>query len=673
MANKIIQAENFDDFKLGDFPYDPEHSAMGEYHYYPPNGYRGNWYCPITDYSREGPFWTLMRNGNGHKVIECQILREKDKQKFWNVLTTGDELWQNYTVTCLVQRLKTTMLAGIGLRYQNSRCMYVFCLNGQKAQLIELDHECAYLGAKDYTVLAEAEVKTDCDTVYRLEAECDRDTIHCRLDGRLIFSAADKTYSRGRAALIANCPARFGDFTVSMDESESLVLTTHKKKHAKKLAELRQKYSQPKLWEKINFKDFGAGRNIRFGDLNGDGRKELLIAQCRRRVLSDRYANISCLTAIDMKGNILWQQGDPDPANAFLTADLPMQICDIDGDGDCEVIIARDFKIQILDGSSGKIKKWIYSPFSTTPMERLYSGVPYGSYAFDRVNIDCIRICNFSGKSHPSDILVKDRYSRLWAYDCDLNLLWFYNDGITGHFPLTKDLNGDGRDEIFVGYNLLDADGNKLWALPVPTDHTDEIVIGKIDPERDGEVICIVSGNEGFMMADLDGHILKKDIISHAQRISVGNYRPELPGFEIAVTTFWFNQGIIRLYNCKGELLHSFEPGTDGNIIAPVNWTGDGRDLILLNGNVAKGGIIDGEGNQVVIFPDDGHPELCCETIDLTGDCRDEIALWDEKGMWVYTQDRPFTGSKIFNPEKYPDYNASNYRGEYSWPKWKEI
>jgi WD40 repeat protein len=389
--------------------------------------------------------------------------------------------------------------------------------------------------------------------------------------------------------------------------------------------------------------------------------------------MKDRYADISCLTALGLDGNILWQQGDPNPRNAYLTADLPMQIADVDGDGKNEVVMSRDFKIMILDGATGNVKKWIYTPYSTTPMERLYSGVPYGSYAFDRVNIDCIRICNFTGKKEPTDILVKDRYNRLWAYDSNLNFLWFYNDGITGHFPLTMDLNGDGRDEMFVGYNLVDADGKKIWTLPVPTDHTDEIIIGKLNPAKDENVICIVSGNEGFMMADLKGNILKKDIISHAQRISAGNYRPDLPGFEIAVTTFWFNQGIIRLYDCTGKLLQNFEPGTNGNIIAPVNWRGDGNDLILLNGSVEKGGMIDGYGNRVVTFPDDGHPDLCCEVLDVTGDCREEVAVWDEKSMWIYTQDRPFTGGKIFCPLKYPDYNASNYRGEFSWPRWKKV
>ena len=79
--------------------------------------------------------------------------------------------------------------------------------------------------------------------------------------------------------------------------------------------------------------------------------------------------------------------------------------------------------------------------------------------------------------------------------------------------------------------------------------------------------------------------------------------------------------------------------------------------------------MIDGWGRQVVPFPDDSHPTQCVEVLDLFGDARDEIVVWDAKEMWIYTQDTPFTGSRINSPLKYPHNNASNYRGEFSWPR----
>jgi hypothetical protein len=108
----------------------------------------------------------------------------------------------------------------------------------------------------------------------------------------------------------------------------------------------------------------------------------------------------------------------------------------------------------------------------------------------------------------------------------------------------------------------------------------------------------------------------------------------------------------------------------NGNVICPVNWAGDGRELILYSANVKHGGLYDGFGDQVVLFPDDGHSDLCCDAIDLCGDSREELLAWDLKRMYIYTQeDHP--GKILYIPDKYEEYNYSNYRGEYSFPRWR--
>ena len=82
----------------------------------------------------------------------------------------------------------------------------------------------------------------------------------------------------------------------------------------------------------------------------------------------------------------------------------------------------------------------------------------------------------------------------------------------------------------------------------------------------------------------------------------------------------------------------------------PVNWRGDGQEFVLLSGNAKEGGMIDGHLRRVVMFPDDGHPDLAANVLDLTGDQRDEIVLWDQERVWIYTQDRPFKGDEIYAP-----------------------
>jgi hypothetical protein len=56
----------------------------------------------------------------------------------------------------------------------------------------------------------------------------------------------------------------------------------------------------------------------------------------------------------------------------------------------------------------------------------------------------------------------------------------------------------------------------------------------------------------------------------------------------------------------------------------------------------------------------------------VSGDERDEVIVWDQQEVWIYTQDRPFEGSRIYAPVRNPGYNDSNYRATVSLPGWKE-
>lgn len=191
----------------------------------------------------------------------------------------------------------------------------------------------------------------------------------------------------------------------------------------------------------------------------------------------------------------------------------------------------------------------------------------------------------------------------------------------------------------------------------------------RLKVDCDGRTAKIyVDNRELFRVEDdLVARIVARDRIGHAQRVSIANYCQELEGREIVVTNFWGHQGVIFLYDCYGNQIWEMENEMNGNILAPVNWDGDGTELILTNAEAQKGGLINGKGVRAVEFPDDGHPVLCCESLDLTGDERDELVVWDYHSMYIYTQnDCPKT--QTYHPVQFPIYNASNYRGEYSYP-----
>jgi rhamnogalacturonan endolyase len=653
--------EHFNHFAIGPFPYDPKHSAIGEYHYYPSQGFHGDWHDPVVWYGWLGPTW-IVTEDNGTKYME-QTRPQAAIKHHWPLLVTGNEAWKNYTLEVTVRALSTYSHTGIVFRYQHGRRYYFFGFESGKLRLLKRDQETV-------TELASVEYAYDCDSYYRLKVECDGSVLRAFVGGKELLSATDEDCAYGKVGLLSRMPAQYTDVHVSMTEEHHARWIEDSKASAVELAQLRSEYPQPRLWKTIDLKNFGTAREIRFGHLTGTDEMHIVLAQHQKRGHKDAYAHISCLTAINFDGEVLWQIGEPstNPDHALLSADLPFQLCDIDGDGVDEVIVSRNFQLMILDGRTGEVRKSIPTPRSEQPDESLFS-VPFGKYAFDRIHVDAIRITNFSGKERPSDILIKDRYSRVWVYDSELNFLWSFQEGITGHFPYTIDIDGDGKEEMFIGYHMVDHDGTLMWTLPVPTDHTDEILIGHWNPLQKEMQIAIASGDEGFMIADLQGNLVHKHMIGHAQRVSVGNYRPDLAGLEMCVTTFWGNQGIVYFFDSAGNLLHAFEPTCNGTIITPVNWTGDGQDLVLLNGNTVHGGLVDGHGRRVVVFPEDGHPDLCAEVLDLTSDHRDEIVLWDQQRMYIYTQDRPAAAEPVLQPEKYPLYNASNYRGEFHYPK----
>ncbi len=668
MNSITLFEEDFSSFSLGPLPYDPEHSAMGEYHHYPSPGYSGSWYDPIVNYNYKGPSWIITKpHMDGKAILEQMRVQPMGDRAALPTLAAGEKDWRDYELTVSLRPLTRTFASGILFRYQTSMMHYaLFLVEGG----VELHRVEKY----ERTLLGSVKADWDCDTYQELSVKARGDRFVCSLNGTPVLDVTDGRYEEGGIALSSCMPAQYARVAVTADGASHDAWKRKRSREEEETRRLGGELPRPVLWKKIDLADFGAGRQIRFGHLKGGSEMFFVICQHQRRVYKDRYPFISCMTAVSVdSGEVLWQIGEPrdDEDVIQLTTDLPFQIYDIDGDGIDEVIASWDFTLKILDGRTGQVKKEIPTPLNREDPQKL-CGIEFGIHATNRLNVDAIRIVNVSGRERPSDILIKDRYARLWVYDGDLNLKWSFTHNNTGHFPYAFDFDGDGKDEIFSCYNLISPEGKRLWSLPIEQDHTDEIVIGKFDGKGGEDRIAIVSGWEGFMLVDPRGNILRRDINGHGQRISVGNYCPEREGLEICTTTFWGNQGIIYLHDCEGnEIWHREFPG-NGNMITPVNWDGSGRDLILLNGSRDLGGLMDGEGRIPVRFPDDGHPDLCAEVLDLTGDGREEIILWDRNRLWIYTQDRPAAaGGPVYSPEKYPLYNGSNYRGEFSFPRWE--
>jgi rhamnogalacturonan endolyase len=156
---------------------------------------------------------------------------------------------------------------------------------------------------------------------------------------------------------------------------------------------------------------------------------------------------------------------------------------------------------------------------------------------FELVSGDSIAFLNLSGNPARHELLVKDRYEHFWVYNNKLELLW-QGEEQTGHypypFPATQGGNRqDGRDEVAIGYSIWTAEGKRLWSQgSVLKDHADGVMVGNLSGDPKAEPRMYASGSdEGFLMFDLDGKLLKQVRVGHNQSPAVGKFRPIFPAW----------------------------------------------------------------------------------------------------------------------------------------------
>ena len=78
--------------------------------------------------------------------------------------------------------------------------------------------------------------------------------------------------------MMANIPARFQEFGVTAD-ARAIASTPANHAREKPSSPLCARRTRNRSLEEVRHPGFGAGRNVRFGDLDGDGQLDMLFAQ----------------------------------------------------------------------------------------------------------------------------------------------------------------------------------------------------------------------------------------------------------------------------------------------------------------------------------------------------------------------------------------------------------
>lgn len=379
--------------------------------------------------------------------------------------------------------------------------------------------------------------------------------------------------------------------------------------------------SQPVLLGQIDIQAAGLRNKVLAGDLNGDGRMELLLVQPDGGI-DDRYVphQVQCLTAMDLLGNVLWQVGEPSDNPGGPGSDYPAQICDIDGDGRMEVLCVMEKRFYILDGSTGSMKANYELP--------------------DPLAHDCILVANLSGNAIPQDIILKDRYKRMWALDKDFNLLWNH-EGNVGHFPWVYDFDGDGRDEVMAGYDFLNSDGSILWSCRDLDDHADCIWVG--DVNGDGVPELVIGGSVTVMYDRHGNELWRYEDSIESQHVALGKFRGDMPGLQIAgldriVRGNENGKDGMFLLDAQGREVWKENRTSKGwlTIIETMSgWDESSLDYILAyrRGGGINPTLYDGEMNAVVEFPVDGYVVHA----DLLGEGHEQVIIYNNEHAYIYS------------------------------------
>ena len=401
---------------------------------------------------------------------------------------------------------------------------------------------------------------------------------------------------------------------------------------------------------------------MRLGDINGDGRMEIVMGQPMPQPDGGTPQQVVCVTAYDLKGKQLWQYGTPGTSHG-ASSDIPIQVYDMDGDGASEVFAAMDNKtITVIDGTTGKLKRTIPLPAT-------------GSN-------DCIIFANLRGTAWPQDIIVKDRYSQVWAINGETGALLWNHKGTTGHYPLVHDWDGDGKDEVMAGYDYLESDGTMQWSTdttstPKLTMHADCIATADVDANPANGYEIVIGGNHAAMFDWKTGKQYWQDNNTvENQQMGIGEYRSDSAGLEVVLldrigprTSTGHDANVLLSATDK---LFWKEQRTDYGWITVTenmnNWDGLGTDLILSfhRGGQTPATLYDGNQKVIAQFPHEGNKVDNAQHADLCGDGKEEVIVYNESGLWIFANG----GCNLEDPPAHPTipqqfhlFNWSEYSG----------
>jgi len=650
-SGNVIQTTVFTDgfqgLEPGDRPYFD--SSDPAFCYDARRGKLGNW--SVASSLRKDNFdraW-VVRNEGGENYLAQTFTNLNDKNSPLSLVThpmivAGEDLWSDYSIDVGFTPQAKFDKCGVVFAYKHSADYYFFGVEGNTVTLKHIEQSVTPLRPNETTLAFRPLVWSPGE---RLNATIAvrRNKVTTILNDSINMYVEGASLS-GKIGLISDLPAKFHSVEVKLLSGEQRKLSRRERQIARRSEIYQSNHPEMVPWKKFDSGEFGTNMNIRLGDLNGDGNKEIVFVRP-----DASGSQVGSVSVINLDGELLWQYGKLVNLDGCTGAELPVQVHDLDGDGSREVIFVRNGRVYILEGRTGKqIRR------TRIPVTGDFQSLIFG---------------DLMGTGRDNCILLSDRKNLLVALNEKGEMIWEQHT-TSGSQPMVYDMDKDGRHEVLMGYSVINPEGELIYDVGahIGDQCSGVSVYEMIDREQVTPCLVYAAGDWGLIYYDFDGHLLKQNILGHVSHVGIAELDAESPGLEVIASNRWGSQGLAHVMDANGSVRTSFQPELGVIRCQTVNWKGDGEEFFISSADTLSGGLFDGAGQLSVAFPADGHPVSFYLATDLTGDARDEIILWDTNELWIYTQDdNPRMGS-TYSPRRVPLYNHSMHQMTRSTPQW---
>ena len=398
-------------------------------------------------------------------------------------------------------------------------------------------------------------------------------------------------------------------------------------------------------------------------DLNGDGKYDYVIKQPYKNI--DPYEKYWYKSPETYKieayladGTFLWRY-DMGWAIERGIWYSPYVVYDFDGDGKAEVCVkAGEGDPRDPDGRVTTGAEYVLVLDGMTGKEKARAAWPkredFPSYNYASRNQ--MAVAYLDGKT-PSLIVERGTYNvmQVHAYEYQQGTLkpqWKWDDteegprfrGQGAHSMHAVDIDGDGRDELFLGSSVLDDNGVGLWSTGMG--HPDHHYVGDIDPSRPGLEVyygvetratangcCLVDARTGDFIWGIDTptrHVHATGLCSDID--------PQRPGIECysSDTDAEKKSNVRWLFDSKGNVLR--DDLNWGFGLRTVYWDADPQREIMHGGRIVKYGSEEEVGNirgSVIGYAD------------VLGDWREELIVSSDGELRIYTTTVPARDRRV--------------------------